>query len=455
VAQGTLSVADYPTSCSIAMAPFCDVNTTVDSLPSLVSLESTDSSDRTVTAATVGQGQTVVHTIEVLDPDVLSSLCRRGRRHLREIQASCQAMLRLDRMRGLLHVAGSPESIENVQKHLERLGGPSKEVSLAVWTELMRTRTTQDGPEAYLTQIQESSGCRVHIERHKQEVRLFGPRDAAALADKLLDEFSLCVDHRIVRVGDCMPTSTFLENIALDKRVTVQQDGHGIAIIGMHQHVQEAEAEIANHINAHAGATAQCSSTPAPRMPEVGLNQLTGKPPSLSHSEVAQGHAQAWTYPTSTSMPAVKTSVWQYQDSSSMSVPGQEDSHHPCQACPTCAAVRTCASCGNWCGWPADSTGGSTGVQHLPDGNPPPTYQYVQLIPYGALAGGSGSTNMSLVPVIMQQPGQMVQEGVSMQMVAQAPYMHTLKMPAYFVPLAGNSHETCGNSGPEHWIACA
>jgi len=423
------------------------VNTTMLSFPSLGSLGSTNSSDHTMPS----QVQTVVIP---LDPDVLSSLCRRGRRHLREIQTSCQVMLQLDRVRGQLHVVGVQEAIKNVQRRLESLGGPIKSVSVAVWTELMRTRTTQDGPEAYLTQIQESSGCRIHIERHKQEVRLFGPRDAVSLADKLLDEFSRCVVESIIRVGNSIPSRSVLENVAFDKHVTLRQDGNLIIITGMHQHVQEAEAEITNHINAHAAATSQCSSTPAPRMPELSVNQLIGHASSLSKTGMVQG-AQTWTYPTSTSMPAVKTSVWQYQDSSSMSVPGQEDSHHPCQACPTCAAVRTCASCGNWCGWPADSTGGSTGVQHLPDGNPPPTYQYVQLIPYGALAGGSGSTNMSLVPVIMQQPGQMVQEGVSMQMVAQAPYMHTLKMPAYFVPLAGNSHETCGNSGPEHWIACA
>jgi len=381
-----------------------------------------------------------------LDPEVLSSLCRRGRRHLRAIQASCHVQLRLNRVRGVLHVVGSPEAIQNVQKRLESLGGPSKEVSLAVWTELMRTRTTQDGPEAYLTQIQESSGCRIHIDRQKQEVRLFGPRDAVALADKLLDEFSTCVVQSIIPVGNCMPSIAVLENFALKKHVTVQPDGDRIIITGMRQHVQEAEAEITNHINAHAAATAQCRNTPAPRMPEASNNQMTGNAPSHSQAGVVQNHLQAWTYPVNASVPAVsqQTSVGQQKCSSSMHVPHQEDSHL-CEACPTCAAVRTCASCGNWCGFPADRAGGATGIQPTTDGNTP-TYQYVQFVPYEALTAASGYTNMRLVPV-MQQPGQMVPEGMT-QMVVQAPYAQAGKMPACFVPIAGNNQEIGGNVVP-------
>jgi len=423
------------------MAPLSEVNTTMLSFPSLGSLGSTNSSDHTMPS----QVQTVVIP---LDPDVLSSLCRRGRRHLREIQTSCQVMLQLDRVRGQLHVVGVQEAIKNVQRRLESLGGPIKSVSVAVWTELMRTRTTQDGPEAYLTQIQESSCCRIHIERHKQEVRLFGPRDAVSLADKLLDEFSRCVVESIIRVGNSIPSRSVLENVAFDKHVTLRQDGNLIIITGMHQHVQEAEAEITNHINAHAAATSQCSSTPAPRMPELSVNQLIGHASSLSKTGMVQG-AQTWTYPTSTPTPAAsqENSVGQHRVPPPTPVPSQEDSHHLCQVCPTCAAVRACASCGNWCGWHADHAGISTGVQHTVDANTP-TYQYVQLIPYEAVTAGSGYTNMPLVPAIMQPPGPMVPEGMSTQIVVQAPYMHTGKVPAYFMPVAGNNHEFCGDANP-------
>jgi len=423
------------------MVPLCDMNTTADSLPSLRSFGSTDSSEDICAARTTGQCQ----ACEIaLDPEVLSSLCRRGRRHLRAIQSSCQVQLRLDRVRGVLHAVGSPEAIQNAQNRLESLGGPSKEVSLAVWTELMRTRTAQEGPEAHLTQMQESSGCRIHIDRQKQEVRLFGPCDTVALADKLLDEFSIRVVESIVPVGNCMPSSAVLENFALKKHVTMQPNGDRIIITGMHQRVQEAEAEITNHINAHAAATALCRNTPAPRMPEASNNKMTGTAPSHSQTGVVQDHVQAWTYPVNASMPAVsqQTSVGQHKLSSSMHVPRQEDSHL-CEACPTCAAVRTCASCGNWCGFPADRAGSATGVQPTTDGNMP-TYQYVQFVPYEALTAASGYTNMGLIPV-MQHPGHMVPAGMT-QMVVQAPYMQAGKMPACFIPIAGNNHEFGGNA---------
>lgn len=122
-----------------------------------------------------------------LDHEVLNTLCRRGRRRLRDMQTSCQAMLRLDRVRGVLCVVGPPSSVEAVRHHIASLGGPRRVVSAAVWAELMRTRT-QTSSNAAVVRLQSESGCRIHIERSRNEVRIFGPAENRAIAERLLEE---------------------------------------------------------------------------------------------------------------------------------------------------------------------------------------------------------------------------------------------------------------------------
>ena len=58
-------------------------------------------------------------------------------------------------------------------------------------------RTGQEDGVA-LQRIQNQSGCRLHIERSKSEVRLFGSKEAAAVADRLLDDFQkMCMERFI------------------------------------------------------------------------------------------------------------------------------------------------------------------------------------------------------------------------------------------------------------------
>merc|ERR1719310_394387 len=103
------------------------------------------------------------------------------------MQASTNASLKLDRARGVLQVKGDLESIDEVRNQLQRLTGPFVGVTAAVWAELMRTRTNLNTSEAAVAQIQQESGCRIHIERSAQQIRLFGPQDVTVSAQHLLE----------------------------------------------------------------------------------------------------------------------------------------------------------------------------------------------------------------------------------------------------------------------------
>lgn len=148
-------------------------------------------------------GAGYANTIEILlDAELHASFCRRGRRRLREIQSASRAILKFDRTRGVLRVTGSDSAIADVQRQLDCLGGPRKEVCNAVWSELMRTRMSEDATSSAVQRIQQLSDCRVHIERSTKEVRLFGPKPAVATASQLLEDLRQMCTEQVVDVAD-------------------------------------------------------------------------------------------------------------------------------------------------------------------------------------------------------------------------------------------------------------
>merc|ERR1719277_1098332 len=96
------------------------------------------------------------------------------------------------------------------------ISAPRKPVSGAVWAELMRTRMFEaNSPSATLSQLQQGSGCRVHIERHRQEVRLFGTSEAIEKAEDLIEQLAEKVTERVVMVpSGSMPTATAVQAVA-------------------------------------------------------------------------------------------------------------------------------------------------------------------------------------------------------------------------------------------------
>mmetsp|Transcript_84452 Transcript_84452/g.149423 ORF Transcript_84452/g.149423 Transcript_84452/m.149423 type:complete len:455 (-) Transcript_84452:167-1531(-) len=185
-----------------------------------------------------------------LDAELLATFCRRGRRRLREIQTSSQAVLKLDRSRSVLRASGTESQIAEVRRQLECLGGPRKQITAALWAELMRTRTLQDTSTAAIECIQQQSQCRVHIERSKHEVRLFGPKPAVAVADRLLDALANMCLEKVVQVSDITAlASEMLHLMAHTCSVTLRVEKNCVFVLGLAVTVQTAAEELKRYVS--------------------------------------------------------------------------------------------------------------------------------------------------------------------------------------------------------------
>jgi len=181
----------------------------------------------------------------VLEPDVLAALCRRGRRRLRDIQQSSQASLKLDRYRGVLQVTGFQSAIADVLRQLESLSGPCLSVTAAVWAELMRTRKIDDMTQAAVARIQHESGCRVHIDRNSQDVRLFGRQDKVVVAQRLLEQLEpMCVAEAVHMKGPMPLDAEQLQVFAQVFGVGLQLEQRQITVLGIAGAVAEAAKEL-------------------------------------------------------------------------------------------------------------------------------------------------------------------------------------------------------------------
>lgn len=184
------------------------------------------------------------------DIELLSMSCRRGRRRIREIQESSGAKLKLDKVRGVLHVSGQYAEIADVRRQIESLGGPRRSVAPATWAELMRTRTVDDASVAAIACIQHRSACRIHIERTSPfgEVRLFGTKEAMKMADKLIEELEqLCSSEAVPTFGEQLDTET-LQTLAHSYGVTLRIEDAEITVLGFQSAVHEAAQELARYV---------------------------------------------------------------------------------------------------------------------------------------------------------------------------------------------------------------
>lgn len=302
-----------------------------------------------------------------LDQELLGTFCRRGRRRLQEIQANSQAYLKLDRAKGLLWVTGSERAIVEVRHRLECLAGPRKTVSAAVWAELMRTRTLIEGPDASKSAvegIQHLSGCRVHIERSKHEVRLFGAKSASAMADRLLNELEeMCTEYAIEAPNSHQLNSDILHQIAHSGSVSMRVEPQQIAVLGLSCAVEPAVAELQRYMVASdqfelcgnydatnsAVATAlstlnsdrhlSSATTTMASLPSIHDSDHSTEMcnDSLERSKVLSG--------ASTAAKQKKYSQWHEQAQQAQQQQMQrQDICHTC--CHTCGAHRFCGNCG-------------------------------------------------------------------------------------------------------------
>ncbi|CAJ1354825.1 unnamed protein product [Effrenium voratum] len=198
-----------------------------------------------------------------LDNELVTVLCHRSRRRLRDLQASCKVTARLDRTRQVVYVTGSQDAIKAAKQAIESLSGPRRSVTLSVWAELMRTRTMSLEdlgalPYVSVAWVQEKSGCRLHIERGSCEVRIFGPKAGVEVASKIIDEMApLCVEE-VVQVQDPMSlTSPMLQSIAHACNSTFRVQGSTIAVLGLQSCVASASEQLREFLAAPSSPVAE------------------------------------------------------------------------------------------------------------------------------------------------------------------------------------------------------
>jgi hypothetical protein len=355
------------------------------------------------------------HTVEiVLEPETFSALCRRGRRRLRDIQATCPAVLRLDRSRGVLCVTGTAEAIGAVRQQIAGLGGPRKAISAAVWAELMRTRILQDGTEV-LSRIQRESGCRIHIERRLHEVRLFGPPEATSIADELLDQFSAEVAGRTVELGNAELTEESLEAVAHSCGVTLRvEEGH-VVVYGLLSKVDAAVQEL----------VAVMQTRPKNVLPKI-KQECEPTPESLDSRFKSDAEIFSMA-PDRTKPPAAlqpreplqrRVPLGQQGGYQAMKHDMLQDAKDP-QACPTCGCGQFCVSCGHpVAGWAYIQAPMSGQYVTMSNGQ---TGMFVpMMMSQPGMQTDGQSAAMTMVPMMMPQQGQ---EGVPQMTVMRPLYM--------------------------------
>mmetsp|Transcript_55682 Transcript_55682/g.132767 ORF Transcript_55682/g.132767 Transcript_55682/m.132767 type:complete len:425 (-) Transcript_55682:111-1385(-) len=191
-------------------------------------------------------GQEMVTVQIPLSAAIETSLCRRGRRRFHEIQ-QCHpaAKVRFDRRKKILKVVGTQEMVDSVRRQLESLGGSHKLVPDAVWYELLRTRSEEDASKSLLLQVQEKTGCRIHIERGQHEVRIFGPDEEAEVAERMIDELSeICLDRQVLVQDGVSVHPSALQCIAETCEVTITLQKGSIMVYGIQPNLDNAVEEV-------------------------------------------------------------------------------------------------------------------------------------------------------------------------------------------------------------------
>lgn len=175
-------------------------------------------------------------TVQIpLDDALVNGFRRRGRRKLREIEEACpDVLVKFDKASGCLVVKGAWEAVRRVQDQVDCMRGPRKQLSPALWAELMRTRSC---PLGVLERLQAAVGARLHIERQRSEVRIFGPIAAVAQAELLLDRMELaCVE--VCLEGVATPSQEELELWSSTWCVSFRREAGRLWVLGFRALVQ-------------------------------------------------------------------------------------------------------------------------------------------------------------------------------------------------------------------------
>lgn len=382
----------------------------------------------------------------LLDPEVLRALYRRGRRRLRDIQSASQASLKLDRLRGVLKVMGSKEAVADVQRQLDCVLGSHLEVSAPVWAELMRTRADPDLSQAAVAQIQQASGCRIHIERSSHQVQLFGPTETNIVAQHLLQELEgMCVEETVDVDSPMNLDLEELQKFAAEFGVTLQVEEMHISVFGIKGAVLEAAKALRSYdsgqnpldpsidrsqaadaarsaiATAMSMLTVEEDSNFVPPLPKFMLSPMQNASPVQTSDNVMQG-AVTFKKPGAFKGPSPQQKMFNPQDAGLQSTyetcvtcggfgqycvncgkpTGKMLQYHPLASCPTCGVANFCAYCGHATG-KMTQMGGAVAMQPKMYDNSysykPGMYDAIQVMPMQFFQPNSNGSQQVLVPV--------------------------------------------------------
>lgn len=189
-------------------------------------------------------------SVELLVKDsVVASLCRHGRKKMKQLEKDFSVAVALDRRKGILTIRGNVQSVEEAQKVVAVMSGPRIRVPAPLWAELLRTRTV-DGPACLVESMQTACGCRVHIERTRHEVRIFGDETSVMKAEATLARLGpLCIEHLIPVKDSGKLSSSSLELLSQQLDVSLRLETDAVALLGMQDNVQRATAAIKEYID--------------------------------------------------------------------------------------------------------------------------------------------------------------------------------------------------------------
>jgi hypothetical protein len=223
---------------------------------------------------------------------------------------------------------------------------------------MMRTRTLQhlpSGSPVHVMSLEESTGCRVHIERGGYEVRLFGPKASVAEVSAAIERLqTLCVEAFVSAEGAPILSTSALEALGHQCGATLTAVDGGILVLGLQaavaSTVKELELCLTGDNNTHEGFLGDSGerreySSAKVVASHAAATAVNGVPDAAQHLEnQAEGTLTLSLPKASESSSSAHKDAPNIKQSSLHHVPHR---HRNTDAtCPTCGVGPFCGSCG-------------------------------------------------------------------------------------------------------------
>jgi hypothetical protein len=171
---------------------------------------------------------------------------RRGTRRLHTIEMKSGASLALDLTRDLLIISGTEHAIQVAKVEVECLHGVPVSVSAGLWAELMRCR--EQDSDGMLFSLQNATGMRIHVDRFRQEIRVYGRRSCMHKVYETVAELSTRCSEEIVTLPPWMNEPAGLEMIAEKHAVTITVQEGIVVLRGFTTTVKKAAEEVRSNV---------------------------------------------------------------------------------------------------------------------------------------------------------------------------------------------------------------